>query len=99
MRVPAPAHPLRESFSVISRMAHCKRKTEKSAGVGPRRGRRRIGFVEVIAEDLLPLPRTCEALDIVAANVRAAQEALPVPLALEPIVVLSCRIRTKTPTT
>src|SRR5205814_2127668 len=30
---------------------------------------------------LLPLPRTREALAVVVANVRAAQEALPVPLA------------------
>jgi uncharacterized protein (UPF0276 family) len=34
---------------------------------------------------LLPLPRTRDALDVVVANVRAAREALPVPLAVENI--------------
>jgi uncharacterized protein (UPF0276 family) len=37
---------------------------------------------------LLPLPRTREALDVVVANVRAAQAALPVPLALENVACL-----------
>src|SRR5262249_1528304 len=37
---------------------------------------------------LLPLPRTREALDVVVANVRAAKEALPVPLAIETIATL-----------
>jgi hypothetical protein len=37
---------------------------------------------------LLPLPRTREALDAVVRNVRAAQAALPVPLALENIASL-----------
>jgi hypothetical protein len=37
---------------------------------------------------LLPLPRTREALEIVVRNVRAAQAALPVPLALENIAAL-----------
>jgi uncharacterized protein (UPF0276 family) len=37
---------------------------------------------------LLPLPRTREVLDIVVANVRAAKEALPVPLAVENIAAL-----------
>jgi hypothetical protein len=37
---------------------------------------------------LLPLPRTREALDLVVANAREAQAALPVPLALENIATL-----------
>jgi uncharacterized protein (UPF0276 family) len=37
---------------------------------------------------LLPLPRTREMLEIVVANVRQAQQALPVPLALENIACL-----------
>src|SRR5205814_4294698 len=37
---------------------------------------------------LLPLPRTREMLDIVVANVREAQEFLPVPLALENVASL-----------
>jgi uncharacterized protein (UPF0276 family) len=37
---------------------------------------------------LLPLPRTGAALEVVIANVQAAQAALPVPLALENIATL-----------
>ena len=37
---------------------------------------------------LLPLPRTRAALDLVVANVRVAQAALPVPLALENVATL-----------
>ncbi|OLF15550.1 DUF692 domain-containing protein [Actinophytocola xanthii] len=37
---------------------------------------------------LLPLPRTREALDVLVRNVRAAQQDLPVPLALENIAAL-----------
>ncbi len=37
---------------------------------------------------LLPLPRTREALAVVVANVRAARQALPVPLALENVATL-----------
>ncbi|SFI62736.1 MULTISPECIES: DUF692 domain-containing protein [Amycolatopsis] len=37
---------------------------------------------------LLPVPRTREALDVLVANVRAVQEALSVPLALENIAAL-----------
>lgn len=37
------------------------------------------------AGHLLPVPRTRDALDVLCANVRMAQEALPVPLALENI--------------
>jgi uncharacterized protein (UPF0276 family) len=46
----------------------------------------RAGGLE--AGHLLPVPRTREALDVVAANVRAAQAELPVPLALENIATL-----------
>jgi uncharacterized protein len=46
----------------------------------------RAGGVE--AGHLLPLPRTREAVDAVVANVRRTQEALPVPIALEPIAAL-----------
>jgi uncharacterized protein (UPF0276 family) len=37
---------------------------------------------------LLPLPRTCAALEVVVANVRQAKAALPVPLALENVAAL-----------
>lgn len=37
---------------------------------------------------LLPVPRTWEALDVLVANVREAQERLPVPLAMENIAAL-----------
>jgi uncharacterized protein (UPF0276 family) len=37
---------------------------------------------------LLPLPRTRAALDLIVANVRAAQAALPVPLAVENVATL-----------
>lgn len=37
---------------------------------------------------LLPVPRTREALDVLVANVREAQDRLPVPLALENIAAL-----------
>ncbi|WP_431041679.1 DUF692 domain-containing protein [Streptomyces sp. P1-3] len=40
------------------------------------------------AGHLLPVPRTREALDVLCANVRIAQDALPVPLALENIAAL-----------
>jgi uncharacterized protein len=46
----------------------------------------RAGRLE--AGHLLPVPRTREALDVVCANVRIAQDALPVPLALENIATL-----------
>ena len=46
----------------------------------------RAGGVE--AGHLLPVPRTRAALDVVAANVAAAQAALPVPLAVENIAAL-----------
>src|SRR5262249_21028984 len=37
---------------------------------------------------LLPLPRTRDALEVLVANVRAAQVVLPVPLALENVATL-----------
>ncbi|MHC3389501.1 MbnB/TglH/ChrH family RiPP precursor modification enzyme [Streptomyces lavendulocolor] len=40
------------------------------------------------AGHLLPVPRTWDALDVLCENVRIAQEALPVPLALENIAAL-----------
>jgi uncharacterized protein (UPF0276 family) len=40
------------------------------------------------AGHLLPVPRTREALDVLCENVRIAQSALPVPLALENIAAL-----------
>jgi uncharacterized protein len=43
---------------------------------------------ELEAGHLLPVPRTREALDVVAENVRIAQDALPVPLALENVAAL-----------
>ena len=46
----------------------------------------RAGGVE--AGHLLPVPRTRAALDVLAENVRAAQQALPVPLAVENIAAL-----------
>ncbi|GAA2923541.1 hypothetical protein GCM10020221_19480 [Streptomyces thioluteus] len=49
-----------------------------SGGPGPR----------LEAGHLLPVPRTRDALDVLCANVRIAQDALPVPLALENIAAL-----------
>ncbi|MDT9682232.1 DUF692 family protein [Streptomyces sp. TRM76323] len=40
------------------------------------------------AGHLLPVPRTREALDVLCENVRVAQDALPVPLALENVAAL-----------
>ncbi|WP_149180768.1 DUF692 domain-containing protein [Streptomyces sp. TRM49041] len=40
------------------------------------------------AGHLLPVPRTREALDVLCENVRIAQDALPVPLALENVAAL-----------
>ncbi|MFC6066958.1 DUF692 domain-containing protein [Streptomyces ochraceiscleroticus] len=40
------------------------------------------------AGHLLPVPRTYDALDVLCENVRIAQDALPVPLALENIAAL-----------
>lgn len=48
----------------------------------------RAGGLE--AGHLLPVPRTRAALDILTANVAAAQAVLPVPMALENIATLVC---------
>ncbi|MEU1270693.1 DUF692 domain-containing protein [Streptomyces sp. NPDC005799] len=42
------------------------------------------------AGHLLPVPRTRDALDVLCENVRVAQDALPVPLAVENIAALIC---------
>jgi uncharacterized protein len=50
-----------------------------------------VSFVRAGGRDaghLLPLPRTREALDVLAANVRRVQAELAVPIALEPIAAL-----------
>src|SRR5205085_90607 len=50
-----------------------------------------IAFVRgggVESGHLLPLPRTRDAVEVLVANVRAAQAVLPVPLALENIATL-----------
>ncbi|MBP2473471.1 uncharacterized protein (UPF0276 family) [Crossiella equi] len=46
----------------------------------------RAGGLE--AGHLMPLPRTRDALDVLCANVRAVQQDLPVPLALENVAAL-----------
>lgn len=46
------------------------------------------GLPRMEAGHLLPVPRTRDALDVLCENVRVAQEALPVPLALENIAAL-----------
>jgi uncharacterized protein (UPF0276 family) len=50
-----------------------------------------IAFVragDLEAGHLLPVPRTRDALEVIVANVRAAQAALPVPLAVENVAAL-----------
>jgi uncharacterized protein (UPF0276 family) len=46
------------------------------------------GSPRLEAGHLLPVPRTRDALDVLCENVRIAQDALPVPLALENIAAL-----------
>lgn len=46
------------------------------------------GTPRMEAGHLLPVPRTRDALDVLCENIRIAQEALPVPLALENIAAL-----------
>ncbi|MFD5785039.1 DUF692 domain-containing protein [Streptomyces sp. NPDC127037] len=53
-----------------------------------RAGGARTGSPVLEAGHLLPVPRTRAALDVLCENVRIAQEALPVPLALENIAAL-----------
>jgi uncharacterized protein (UPF0276 family) len=50
-----------------------------------------VAFVRAAGHDaghLLPVPRTREALDVLATNIRRTQAELDVPLALEPIAAL-----------
>ena len=49
---------------------------------------RRTSSPALEAGHLLPVPRTRDALDVLCENVRIAQDALPVPLALENIAAL-----------
>ncbi|MER5741848.1 DUF692 domain-containing protein [Streptomyces sp. NPDC002225] len=53
-----------------------------------RAGGPRAGAPGLEAGHLLPVPRTRDALDVLCENVRIAQDALPVPLALENIAAL-----------
>ncbi|MFC8533284.1 DUF692 domain-containing protein [Streptomyces sp. NPDC057249] len=53
-----------------------------------RAGGARTGSPALEAGHLLPVPRTRAALDVLCENVRIAQDALPVPLALENIAAL-----------
>ncbi|WNI21741.1 DUF692 domain-containing protein [Streptomyces sp. ITFR-16] len=53
-----------------------------------RAGGARTGSPALEAGHLLPVPRTWAALDVLCENVRIAQDALPVPLALENIAAL-----------
>ncbi|GAA0471199.1 hypothetical protein GCM10010361_39180 [Streptomyces olivaceiscleroticus] len=53
-----------------------------------RAGGELTGGPRMEAGHLLPVPRTYDALDVLCENVRIAQEALPVPLALENIAAL-----------
>ncbi|MBC9713098.1 DUF692 domain-containing protein [Streptomyces sp. TRM66268-LWL] len=53
-----------------------------------RAGGERTASTTLEAGHLLPVPRTWDALDVLCENVRIAQDALPVPLALENIAAL-----------
>jgi uncharacterized protein (UPF0276 family) len=53
-----------------------------------RAGGGRTGSPRMEAGHLLPVPRTRDALDVLCENVRIAQDALPVPLAVENIAAL-----------
>ncbi|GAB1338495.1 DUF692 domain-containing protein [Streptomyces sp. E-15] len=53
-----------------------------------RAGGPRTASPRLEAGHLLPVPRTRDALDVLCENVRIAQEALPVPLAVENIAAL-----------
>ena len=50
--------------------------------------RAEVDGVVIEAGHLLPVPRTREALDVLARNIRLVQAELPVPLAVEPIAAL-----------
>jgi uncharacterized protein (UPF0276 family) len=69
----------------VSHLAAC------AAAVGAPLVSEHVSFVRAGGRDaghLLPLPRTREALDVLAANVTRTQAELDVPLALEPIAAL-----------
>ncbi|WP_415949039.1 DUF692 domain-containing protein [Streptomyces sp. KLOTTS4A1] len=53
-----------------------------------RAGGRRTASTPLEAGHLLPVPRTYDALDVLCENIRIAQDALPVPLAVENIAAL-----------
>ncbi|MEV6953420.1 DUF692 domain-containing protein [Streptomyces sp. NPDC051183] len=66
---------------------------ERAVALGAPLVTEHIAFVrtsspELEAGHLLPVPRTRDALDVLCENVRIAQDALPVPLALENIAAL-----------
>ncbi|WP_424211256.1 DUF692 domain-containing protein [Streptomyces sp. BI20] len=66
---------------------------ERAVALGAPLVTEHIAFVRTSAPaleagHLLPVPRTRDALDVLCENVRIAQEALPVPLALENIAAL-----------
>ncbi|WP_405437697.1 DUF692 domain-containing protein [Streptomyces avidinii] len=66
---------------------------ERAAALGAPLVTEHIAFVRTSspvleAGHLLPVPRTRDALDVLCENVRIAQDALPVPLALENIAAL-----------
>ncbi|MEV7787861.1 DUF692 domain-containing protein [Streptomyces sp. NPDC088106] len=71
---------------------------ERAAGLGSPLVTEHIAFVRaggpltasprIEAGHLLPVPRTRDALDVLCENVRIAQDALPVPLAVENIAAL-----------
>ncbi|MFJ6796780.1 DUF692 domain-containing protein [Streptomyces sp. NPDC091268] len=66
---------------------------ERAVALGAPLVSEHIAFVrtsspELEAGHLLPVPRTRDALDVLCENVRIAQDALPVPLALENIAAL-----------
>ncbi|MFI6944172.1 DUF692 domain-containing protein [Streptomyces sp. NPDC050418] len=53
-----------------------------------RAGGKRTASPHLEAGHLLPVPRTYDALDVLCENIRIAQDALPVPLAVENIAAL-----------
>jgi uncharacterized protein (UPF0276 family) len=67
------------------------RLARSAAAVGAPLVSEHIAFVRtggLEAGHLLPVPRTRDALEVVVANVRAAQTALPVPLAVENVAAM-----------
>jgi uncharacterized protein len=71
--------------------ARLARLAELAVAVGAPLVSEHVAFVRAGGREaghLLPVPRTREALEVVVANVRAAQAALPVPLAVENVAAL-----------